>query len=121
MTTRFILEKKESGELVHISTSTSEKNPYTDLPEYFEWKYRNRCDKEWEAVRGGDGRFYLHSASNNSGEIRILILYNQNKVGNKEILSEVLEDRCLELMNKDYSNLHWWFELEKDSYDKEYH
>lgn len=115
---RFIIEKGREG-LVHITSSFSEKNPYADLPEFFQWKSKNRCDNEWESLKGGDGRFYIHSAINESEELRILILYNRNRVGNKEVLSEKLEDECLKLLNKDYSNLEWWFELEQLCYDRQ--
>lgn len=109
----FIIEKS-NNKYSFIVHRTAEGNPYPNNPEFFEWKSKNRVDKGWESQSGnyGDCRFYLHSGSNNN-DIRLFILFTENRIGNKEVLSETLDTECYKLLNKDYSNLEWWFELEQ--------
>jgi hypothetical protein len=109
---RFVLE---GNKIIH--SSQTEGNPYLDIPEFFGLECENRVDKEYEPKKGGDGRYYVHSKLIND-QVRILVLYSPHRIGKKDILSETLEDHCLELCANNTKNLNWWFKLEESLFNK---
>ena len=107
---RFVLE---GNEIIHSSES---ERPYAQIPQFFGVPCENRVDQEYESKTGGDGRFYLHSKLIN-GSIRILVLFSPNRIGNKELLSETLDTKCLQLVAGETKDINWWFRLEQDLFE----